>query len=363
MEIKNRPNNRLLNLKPLNYLADKESFLQYLTGFIEADGCFLSDKTGNQKMPSFNLVQHILDKELFEEIRNFLGIKKDIYINPNNKTYVRILTTTKDDFYLIYELFNGKFITNYRFNQFYDSCKMLNLSPIKGDINNIHPAWFIGFIDGDGCFSVSMSKSNCRTTWKLGQKEPEVLNIFNSYLFNDLLKLSHYQRKTNPLHYHDSIQKIIPNIEELNLLIPYELKTRKSLSLKIFSEIVSMKENNIHLTKDGSDLIISEAKLINSHTPNPQNGYWIGNSKLLNNNWENLLSESTIKEANSYKKLSRITQNSLAYNPYFKSLDMNFTNKKLCQLLSDKGIVNYRTGLPYKESQVARAKLEHTSNL
>ena len=51
MDIKNRPQNRLLTLKPLNYLADKESFLQYLTGFIEADGCFLSDKTGKQKMP------------------------------------------------------------------------------------------------------------------------------------------------------------------------------------------------------------------------------------------------------------------------------------------------------------------------
>lgn len=132
--------NRLLNLKILNHASDKEAYIQYLTGFIEADGCFLNNITGKQKMPSFNLVQHINDKELFEEIHNFLGIKKDIYINPNNRNYVRILTTTKDDFKLIYDIFNGKFITDYRFKQFKNSASMLNLPAIKGDNVNIHPA-------------------------------------------------------------------------------------------------------------------------------------------------------------------------------------------------------------------------------
>jgi hypothetical protein len=132
--------NRLLTLKPIDFNLDKDAYIQYLTGFIEADGCFLNNIDGKQKMPSFNLVQHINDQELLEEIHKFLGIKKDIYINPNNKNSVRILTSTKDDFRLIYDIFNGKFITDYRFQQFKNSANMLNLPSIKGDINNIHPA-------------------------------------------------------------------------------------------------------------------------------------------------------------------------------------------------------------------------------
>jgi hypothetical protein len=49
--------------------------------------------------------------------------------------------------------------------------------------------------------------------------------------------------------------------------LPYELKTRKYNSLKIFTEIVSMKEQKIHLTEEGLNLIKSESKLINAHTP------------------------------------------------------------------------------------------------
>jgi hypothetical protein len=148
-------------------------------------------------------------------------------------------------------------------------------------------------MDGDACFSVSLNKSNCRTTLSIAQKEPEVINILNRVLFNDKLNIYHYSRIINKLEtntnsnlnikhtYHDNLSTVIPNISILNKLIPYELRTRKRHSLKIFSEIVSMKENNIHLTEEGANLISLESKLINAHTL--KNGYLIYNSKLLYN--------------------------------------------------------------------------------
>jgi hypothetical protein len=59
----------------------------------------------------------------------------------------------------------------------------------------------------------------------------------------------------------------ISDLSTLTKLLPYELKTRKYYSLKIFTEIVSMKEQKIHLTDEGKNLILSECKLINAHTP------------------------------------------------------------------------------------------------
>lgn len=148
-------------------------------------------------------------------------------------------------------------------------------------------------MDGDACFSVSLNKSNCRTRLSIAQKEPEVINILNRVLFNDKLNIYHYSRIINNLEtntnsnlnikhtYHDNLSTVIPNISILNKLIPYEFRTRKRHSLKIFSEIVSMKENNIHLTEEGANLISLESKLINAHTL--KNGYLIYNSKLLYN--------------------------------------------------------------------------------
>jgi hypothetical protein len=114
-----------------------------LAGFIDANGCFLNKTTGKQKSSSFSLVQHSLDKELLEEIFEFLGLSKGLYFNKNQPNAWRLRTTNKADFLKVYSKINGKLITTHRYEQFAESCgggELYYLSPLKGDPNFIHPA-------------------------------------------------------------------------------------------------------------------------------------------------------------------------------------------------------------------------------
>jgi hypothetical protein len=132
--------NNLINFKPINYSLDNEAYIQYFVGFLEADGCFLNKLTGNQKTGSFVLAQHILDKDLLDEINKNLGLSNSLYFNINQPNAIRLKTTNITDFTKLHSFINGKLITSYRFNQFFETCKMFNLPAVKSVSNFLHPA-------------------------------------------------------------------------------------------------------------------------------------------------------------------------------------------------------------------------------
>ena len=145
--------------------------------------------------------------------------------------------------------------------------------------------WVVGFIDGEGCFSVSLHKNS---TTKLGwQIMPEFVATQGEKSIKALLKLKdffdcgnvfinkrHDNHNGNLYRYcvrsfKDLKKKIIPFFEENNL------QTSKRLDFKIFSEVIKLMDKRMHLNEKGVEKIITLAMQMNTkkrknHFENPQ---------------------------------------------------------------------------------------------
>lgn len=127
------------------------------------------------------------------------------------------------------------------------------------DSSLINPYWIVGFIDGEGCFHVSISKNK---STKLGYQVTLEFSITQhvrdrelmetlvkffecGYVINDtLMKVQYRIRDRNDLS-----EKLFPFLDENNLL------TVKSLDYLDFKLVHSMLEDKLHLTQEGLDAI------------------------------------------------------------------------------------------------------------
>ena len=129
------------------------------------------------------------------------------------------------------------------------------------DSNILDPNWIVGFIDGEGCFHVSVSKNK---TMKLGYqvslefsitqhiRDKELMNklvdFFGcGYVINDTTMKVQYRIRDRL----DLSEKLFPFLYQ-NLLM-----TVKSLDYLDFKLVHSMLEDKIHLTQEGLDKIRS----------------------------------------------------------------------------------------------------------
>lgn len=123
------------------------------------------------------------------------------------------------------------------------------------DSNVLNPNWIVGFIDGEGCFHVSVSKNK---SMKLGYqvslefsitqhiRDKELMNklvdFFGcGYVINDTpMKLQYRIRDRKDLS-----ERLFPFLDQNSLL------TIKSLDYLDFKRVHSMLENKLHLTPEG----------------------------------------------------------------------------------------------------------------
>ncbi len=129
--------------------------------------------------------------------------------------------------------------------------------------------WICGFVDGEGCFSVSIIRNKTTSSgWQIfpefvvtqGEKSRESLEIIKDYfkcgsIYQNRRRDNH---KENLLRYcvrsrKDLIQKIIPFFER------YSLKTAKKADYENFVSILHLMEEGMHLEKTG---MIKIAKII-----------------------------------------------------------------------------------------------------
>jgi len=106
--------------------------------------------------------------------------------------------------------------------------------------------WIVGFVDGEGCFSVSVFKNKTtKNGWQIGCG-----NIFVNHRYdNHNENLYRYCVR----NIHDLKDKIIPFFESNNL------RSAKIKDLNIFKEVVLLMINKKHLQKEGFDKILSIA--------------------------------------------------------------------------------------------------------
>ena len=131
--------------------------------------------------------------------------------------------------------------------------------------------WIVGFVDGEGCFHISINKIN---KMSLGwQVLPELRIVQNEENEQVLYKIQEYfgfgKVTLNRKDQHGTRKEFrVRRLENLNVLIrffqkyPLQTKTKKQ-SFDSFSTVIKMMNNKEHLTQEGLNKIAKMVTLMN----------------------------------------------------------------------------------------------------
>lgn len=124
---------------------------------------------------------------------------------------------------------------------------------------NLDPQWVMGFVDGEGCFHVSILKQDSMRLKKQvlpeftvvqHERNIKVLYALKSYFKCGVVRINHGDRWAYRVRGHSNLFSIIvPYFEE------HKLKTTKRLDFEIFRDVVQMMEKGEHLTLQGLGII------------------------------------------------------------------------------------------------------------
>ncbi len=134
--------------------------------------------------------------------------------------------------------------------------------------------WIVGFVDGEGCFTISLHKNPTTSLgWQImpefilsqGEKSLNVLRMVKDY-FN-CGRISVNYRHDN--HREDLYRFCVKSQKELrDKIIPffkeYQLKTSKKNDFEIFSEVLELMSKKEHLSQKGIKKIINLIEKMNT---------------------------------------------------------------------------------------------------
>ena len=136
--------------------------------------------------------------------------------------------------------------------------------------------WIIGFVDGEGCFTVSFfkhSKSRLRLKWQVfpefvitqGMRSKSALKEVENFFKCGKI----YLNKRYDNHHEHLLKYVVRNREDLlNIIIPFFekncLRSAKKEDFSIFAKIVRMMDNGKHLEEKGLEKIQSMVLKMNT---------------------------------------------------------------------------------------------------
>lgn len=139
--------------------------------------------------------------------------------------------------------------------------------------------WVVGFIDGEGCFSISFHKN---PTTKIGwQVMPEFVVTQGQKSLNSLKKLKSFFRcghifvnRRYDNHTENLYRFCVRSFSDLqNKIVPFfkenRLQTAKRQDFDVFAEILGLMQNKEHLTKKGVEKILRLASKMNTRKRKP----------------------------------------------------------------------------------------------
>jgi hypothetical protein len=272
-------------------------FLTWLIGFAEGDGSFVVSKRGDL---SFFITQDSRDIQVLNMIKYTLGFGKII---KQGKTTSRYVIQDKKGLYLIATLFNNNLVTYNKIYNFYNFLYALNKYNQKGIINlpyikflshnqfsfyiqnnfifrhydnlqnniligvlpNLNDSWLTGFIDSEGCFSVSISSisSKFNICFDIAQK-----GKFNIPMLNHISSLFQvgkvYNHSSKDCYYYR-----IGGINDLNKIFNYlesfPLRTKKLKSYILWKKIYFKLLNKDHLDSTLRNSLTVLARKVNNN--------------------------------------------------------------------------------------------------
>jgi len=225
-------------------------FLSWFIGFVEGDGSF-------QKSGYLKITQSSRDVQVLYKIKTTMGFGTVRINDRRNKTHCWITNMDQRCAARLTLLFNGNLITNQKLESFkiwvnYWKNKTNNeeyMSLITSDfilqdkpnleLLSLDNSWLSGFIDANGCWNISISKTKSKTNpvasvrlFVACQNDPEwVINIIT--VLNLGRKKNH---KTN-------INQcwVVEKKDDIDIMLSYierfPHKTKKSMSFKKFCKV------------------------------------------------------------------------------------------------------------------------------
>lgn len=240
------------------------SFLYWLIGFTEGDGCFL---VNNRRELSLILIQGALNKGLLELIQKKLNMGRILKQGP--RVY-RLIIEKKEHLRLIILLFNGNLILPTRKTQFNKFLIAYNnkYEPIQYIINNhsfisLDNAWLLGFTEAEGCFTISLLSNSLafRTRYILSQKGDINVPILSSLI--SLFNTGHLEAHSKK----DNFSFIVSGLSNVELLYSYFDKF-PFLGIKGDSYLAFKSLNNRLKNKEHLNLDLRKELVLLSHNIN-----------------------------------------------------------------------------------------------
>jgi len=277
----------------------------WVTGFADGESSFMlnvhkksSYKIGWGVQPEFNISLHIKDLILLRELHLFFGVGSIYVHEAKNMASYRVaslrditnviiphfdkyplITQKKADFILFKQ---GVNLLNFKAHREIEGLRqILSLKasmnrqvqseklitnfpgilphprPIVSFDKSLHPDWFTGFVDGEGCFYVKITKNkktkygvNLSMEFSISQhvRDELLLTKFIEYLGCGTV----YKFSTRP----DSVSFTVSKFKYISeKVIPffqkYPLQGIKALDFKCFCEISKIVESKGHLSDEG----------------------------------------------------------------------------------------------------------------
>ena len=222
-----------------------EEFGYFLAGLIEGDGWF-----GKKEL-------HIIFSE--NDISLAYFIKKRIghgnVYKIKDKKAVRYICKNKEGLYIILSLINGKFVSNYKYEQLirhnYSQDFNIDIQPPLNYLSLDNP-WLAGFTQADGCFFISVVKSkthkvgySVRLEFSLKQNDELPLRL----LYNNLGMGSISQYHTGVWCYKSSGYKTAASL--INYFDKYNVFAGKYVDYLKFRKVYIMITEGKHLDSQG----------------------------------------------------------------------------------------------------------------
>ena len=134
----------------------------------------------------------------------------------------------------------------------------------------LEPQWITGFVDGEGCFHVGISRHE---EMSLGyqvlpefvvvqhERDVQVLHALKDYFGCGVVRVNHGDRMSFRVRALDHLQNVI-----IPFFHKHTLKTKKSIDFKKFATVCLMMERGEHLAQEGLDQIRHIADQMNNKT-------------------------------------------------------------------------------------------------
>jgi len=129
--------------------------------------------------------------------------------------------------------------------------------------------WVVGFVDGEGCFHVSINKQPKMTLgWQVlpefrvvqHERNTAILQRIQEFFGCGRVVVNHGDRKELRIRGLDALEKVVECFRS------NPLKTTKQRDFEIFAKIISMMREQDHLTQEGLLKIAELASMMNRQT-------------------------------------------------------------------------------------------------